>query len=118
MCRRKICHCPESPPLAKLSYSPRALQDLVRRTDCLLLGDPQAALQTIDLIEEAVHILRRHPQIGRPVEDDLRELVISRGTPGYVALYSFEQAHDACLILAVRHQREAGYPDMTDNSRV
>ncbi len=118
MCRRKICHCPESPPLAKLSYSPRALQDLVRRTDCLLLGDPQAALQTIDLIEEAVHILRRHPQIGRPVEDDLRELVISRGTTGYVALYSFEQAHDACLILAVRHQREAGYPDMTDNSRV
>ena len=118
MCRRKICHCPESPPLAKLSYSPRALQDLVRRTDCLLLGDPQAALQTIDVIEEAVHILRRHPQIGRPVEDDLRELVISRGTTGYVALYSFEQAHDACLILAVRHQREAGYPDMTDNSRV
>ncbi len=104
--------------MAKLSYSPRALQDLVRLTDCLLPGDPQAALQTIDLIEEAVHILRRHPQIGRPVEDDLRELVISRGTTGYVALYSFEQAHDACLILAVRHQREAGYPDMTDNSRV
>ena len=61
-------------------------RDLVRRTDCLLPGDPQAALQTIDLIEEAVHILRHHPQIGRPVEDDLRELVISRGTTGYVAL--------------------------------
>ena len=86
MCRWKICHCPESPPLAKLSSSPRALQDLVRRTDCLLPGDPQAAPHTIDLIEEAVHILRRHPQIGRPVEDDLRELVISRGTTGYVAL--------------------------------
>ena len=90
----------------------------MRLTDFLLPGDPQAALQTIDLIEEAVHIVRRHPQIGRPVEDGLRELVISRGSSGYVALYSFEQAQDACLILAVRHQREAGYPDMTENPGV
>ena len=104
--------------MAKLRYSPRALQDLVRLTDFLLPSDPQAALQTIDLIEEAVHILRRHPQIGRPVEDGLRELLISRGSSGYVALYSFEQAHDACLILALRHQREAGYPDMSDDSLV
>ena len=101
--------------MAKLSYSPRALQDLVRLTDFLLPIDPQAALQTIDLIEEAVHILRRHPQIGRPVEDGLRELLISRGSSGYVALYSFEQAHDACLILAIRHQREAGYPVLPDD---
>ena len=104
--------------MAKLSYSPRALQDLVRLTDFLLPSDPQSALQTIDLIEEAVHILRRHPQIGRPVEHGLRELLISRGNSGYVALYSFEQVPDACLILAVRHQREAGYPDMSDDSLV
>jgi plasmid stabilization system protein ParE len=84
---------------------------LERLTDFLLASDSQAALSTIDLIEEAVNILRRHSQIGRPVEDGLRELVISRGRSGYVALYSFEQAHDACLILALRHQREAGYPD-------
>ena len=101
--------------MAKLSYSPRALQDLVRLTDFLLPSDPQSALQTIDLIEEAVHILRRHPQIGRPVEDGLRELLISRGSSGYVALYSFEQAHGACLILAIRHQREAGYPVLPDD---
>ena len=65
-----------------------------------------------------MHILRRHPQIGRPVEDDLRELVISRGSSCYVALYSLEQVPDACLIFALRHQREAGYPDMTDISSV
>jgi plasmid stabilization system protein ParE len=39
----------------------------------------------------------------------LRELVISRGRTGYVALYSFEEDRDAVLILAIRHQREAGY---------
>jgi plasmid stabilization system protein ParE len=61
------------------------------------------------LIEEAVELLKRHPLIGRPVEHDLRELVISRGRTGYVALYSFEQDQEAVLILAIRHQREAGY---------
>jgi hypothetical protein len=37
----------------------------------------------VELIEEAVTLLRRHPLIGRPVEQALRELVISRGKTGY-----------------------------------
>lgn len=61
------------------------------------------------LIEEAVGLLVRHPLIGRPVEHPLRELVISRGRTGYMALYSFEEGQDAVLILAICHQREAGY---------
>jgi hypothetical protein len=47
--------------------------------------------------------------VGRPAEDDFRELVISRGRSGYLALYTYEDVHDAILILSVRHQREAGY---------
>ena len=43
------------------------------------------------------------------MEYGLRELVISRGRTGYVALYSLEEGQDAALILAIRHQREAGY---------
>ncbi len=97
--------------MARLSYSSRALQDLERLVDFLLVSEPSAALQTVALIEEAVSILKRHPEIGRPVEDGLRELVISHGRTGYVALYSYEAVHDACLILAVRHQKEAGYPE-------
>jgi addiction module RelE/StbE family toxin len=95
--------------LARLIYSERALADLERLTDFLAGSDRSAAAETIGLIEEAVGLLRRHPLIGRPVEHDLRELVISRGRTGYVALYSIEEAHDAILILAIRHQREAGY---------
>jgi plasmid stabilization system protein ParE len=53
--------------------------------------------------------LTNHPLIGRPVEEGLRELLISRGQSGYVALYSYEQAENVVLILATRHQREAGY---------
>jgi len=95
--------------LAKLSYSGRALVDLERLTDFLIETDPSAAAETVGLIEEAVELLTRHPLIGRPAEYALRELVISRGRTGYVALYSFEEDHDAILILAIRHQREAGY---------
>jgi len=97
--------------LAKLIYSAQALNDLERLTDFLTASDPLAALETVELIEEAVSILRNHPLIGRAVNSDLRELVISRGRSGYVALYSFELLHDAVLLLAIRHQREAGYEE-------
>ena len=95
--------------MAKLSYSGQALADLERLTDFLIENSTAAAAETVGLIEEAVALLARHPLIGRSVESGLRELVISRGRTGYVALYAFEQAHDAVLILAIRHQREAGY---------
>lgn len=95
--------------MARLNYSASAFADLDRLTDFLKESDPVAAGETIDLIAEAVSILKRHPLIGRPVEGGLRELVVSRGRTGYVALYSHEPEHDAVLILAIRHQREAGY---------
>ena len=93
----------------KRVYSQQAFADLERLTDFLAETDPSAAARTVGLIEEAVALLRRHPLIGRPVEHELRELVISRGRTGYVALYSFEEAREVVLILAIRHQREAGY---------
>jgi plasmid stabilization system protein ParE len=67
----------------------------------------------LDPIAEAIDVLANHPLIGRPAEKGLRELVISRGHSGYVALYSYEPLEDAVLILAFRHQREAGYSDET-----
>jgi len=95
--------------LARLIYSAQALADLERLTDFLIDNEPSVAGDTVALVEEAVTLLRRHPLIGRPVEQALRELVISRGKTGYVALYSFEEDLDAVVILAIRHQREAGY---------
>lgn len=99
--------------MARLIYSEQALADLERLSDFLLEQDPAAALATLDLTldltAEALAILRRHPYIGRQLDDDLYELVISRDKTGYVVLYSFEEIHDAVLVLAIRHQREAGY---------
>ena len=99
--------------MARLSYSERALVDLTRLTDFLINIDAAAAAETVDLIAEAIELLRRHPLVGRPVEHGLRELVISRGQTGYLALYSLDEAGDAVFILAIRHQREAGYVNVT-----
>ncbi|HEY6721452.1 MAG TPA: type II toxin-antitoxin system RelE/ParE family toxin [Burkholderiales bacterium] len=97
--------------MALVSYAPRALDDLERFCDFLAESDPRAASQTIDLILDAVAILERHPLMGRPVEADLRELVISRGKSGYVALYRYDGQRERVLLLAFRHQREAGYAE-------
>ena len=80
-----------------------------RLADFLLQAEPIAALQTVKLITEAVQVLENHPLIGRPAEEGLKELVISRGKSGYLALYSYEPEHDIVLVLSLRHQREAGY---------
>lgn len=95
--------------MAWLIYSERALADLERLTEFLLEAAPEAALQTAELVAEAVQVLENHPLIGRPAEAGLRELVISRSHSGYLALYSYEDRQETVLILAIRHQREAGY---------
>jgi plasmid stabilization system protein ParE len=62
--------------------------------------------------------LETAPGIGRPFdsESNLRELVISFGSSGYVALYRHEPADDAVYVLAFRHQREAGYVEKDRNA--
>jgi plasmid stabilization system protein ParE len=95
--------------MARLTYSSYAFDDLDRLTDFLIDSDPVVAAETVELITGAVEILKNHPLIGRPVDENLRELVISRGKTGYVALYSFEMEHDTVLILSIRHQRESGF---------
>ena len=94
--------------MARISYSSRALTDLERISDFLAPEGSAAQLEALDLIDEAVDVLVRHPLIGRLAEHDLRELIISQAKTGCVALYSYETDQDAILILAIRHQREAG----------
>jgi plasmid stabilization system protein ParE len=90
-------------------YSARALTDLDRLVDFLAQEDPALAHVALERIAEAIRMLDRHPYIGRLVRGGLRELVISRGRTGYVALYRVVPSDDLVEILAVRHQPEAGY---------
>lgn len=95
--------------MAEVVYSRRAFADLERLADFLIDDAPEAAVTAIDVIRDGIEILERHPFVGRPCEEELRELLISYGKSGYVALYSYEQRQDVVLVLAIRHQREAGY---------
>ena len=95
--------------MTELVYTEQALLDLERLSDFLLETDPQAAQATAVLIFEALEILAQHPEIGRKVHFGQRELVISRGRTGYLALYRVLPHIDRILVLALRHQRESGY---------
>ena len=95
--------------MAEVVYSRHAFADLERLANFLIKDAPQAAITAIDVIRDGIDILERHPFVGRPCEEGLRELLISYGKSGYVALYSYEQSQDVVLVLAIRPQREAGY---------
>jgi plasmid stabilization system protein ParE len=99
----------ENAKVAEVVYSRHAFADLERLADFLIKDAPQAAVTAIDVIRDGIHFLERHPFVGRPCEEGLRELLISYGKSGYVALYSYEQSQDVVLVLAIRHQRVAGY---------
>jgi plasmid stabilization system protein ParE len=95
--------------MTEVIYSERALADLDRLLEFLALRDPREAQGALELISDAVRVLERHPDIGRPARGDLRELVISHGRKGYVALYRVTPGRRRAEILAVRHQKEAGF---------
>ena len=95
--------------MARIAYAPGAVLDLERLRDFLAEHDPEATLAAADGIVEAVSVLERHPLIGHPAEAGMHELVISHGRSGYVALYDWLEAINTVIVLALRHQREAGY---------
>lgn len=105
--------------MARVIFTPAAVRDLDRLVDFLLQEDASSALETAELVTDAIAILEKHPLLGRPSSDDLRELVISRGQSGYLALYDYDAFADSIVILAIRHQREAGYsaPALPDDFR-
>lgn len=95
--------------MARLVFAPRALQDVERLTAFLIESDPEVAAATAQLLYGGLRILKEHPLVGRPAEQGYRELLISRGRTGYVALYLYDVERDVAIVLAVRHQRESGF---------
>lgn len=92
--------------MTRLVFAPRALDDIDRLADFLRSESVQLAAETGLLLLGGLQVLKEHPLIGRPAEQGLRELLISRGRTGYVALYRYLVASDTVMVLAIRHQRE------------
>jgi len=88
-----------------------AARGLARCRDFLESKNPRAAARAGQLIELQFALLETSPDIGRPVPESpaFRELLISFGDSGYVALYRHEAAMDTVYIVAFRHQKQAGY---------
>lgn len=97
--------------MTRLVFAPQTAQDLKRLTEFFLDNDPIAASGIVEILIHGLSILKHHPLVGRAVENGYRELVISRGRTGYVALYTYDDTRNVALVLAIRHQRECGFID-------
>ena len=95
--------------MSRIELAPEVADDLDRILGHLLEHEIADAATRVGDIIRAIDVLERSPLIGRPVATDLRELVIGRGTRGYVALYRYVTQLDTVLVLAIRGQKEAGY---------
>jgi len=101
----------------RVEFSTAAEADLERLFDFVLKRDLESASGDLDLTERAlkaikdgVAFLSTSPFACRKVGSSpfLRELVISFGSAGYVALYEIVDERNV-IIGAVRHQREDDY---------
>ena len=95
--------------MTRIELLPGVFDDLKRIVDHLQQHEVEHAQVRGGEIVSAIRVLGDNPLIGRPVDQDRRELVIGRGSRGYVALYRYVAVADSVFVLAVRAQCEGGY---------
>jgi plasmid stabilization system protein ParE len=97
--------------MPRLIITEGAAEGLEHCRQFLLKANPRAAIRAGQAIEKQLASLEKEPQSGRPLNEhpEIRELIIPFGESGYVALYHFDNRENTVLILAFRHQKEAGY---------
>ncbi len=95
----------------QIRFTRAAKDDLKRLYGFLVEQDVVAARHALVAIHKAVELLETFPFTCRKARVDnpfLRELIISFGVNGYVALFEIEE-NNIVTILAFRHQREDDY---------
>jgi plasmid stabilization system protein ParE len=96
--------------MPQVIFAAAAIRDMQRLRDFLRPKNPDAARRAGEAIRQGVQRLGAHPQMGRLVEDlpgQYREWLLDFGDSGYVARYRLDG--NEITILAVRHQKEAGF---------
>ena len=98
-------------------FSPEAQDDLERLFDHVLerelnsaTGDLEIPARAIESIQQACQLLEHSPFRCRKAGQSpfLRELIISFGNSGYVAMFEIRDSNQV-IIGAVRHQHESDY---------
>lgn len=101
----------------RVVFSPQAADDLERLFDPILArelasptGDLDIAERAMESIRQACLLLTHSPFSCRKAGDSsfVRELIISFGAAGYVALFEIVDANTV-IVGAVRHQHESDY---------
>ena len=95
--------------MSQVIFSAQVKTDFDRIFDFLFEHAPDSATTRIQAIVRAIEVLQSSPLIGRPAAYGQRELVISTGKSGYLALYRYDPAQDKVFVLAVRSQQERYY---------
>ena len=111
MARTRLVPSPASSQnsVARVEFLPGVDEGLQRIVGYLEQYEVEHIPTRVGGIVSAFDVLTDNPLIGRPVHQDKRELVIGRGSRGYVALYRYVPAVDTVFVLAIRAQREGGY---------
>jgi plasmid stabilization system protein ParE len=101
----------------RVVFSPQSAEDLERLFDHILerelaspTGDLEIAERALESIRQGCQLLTHSPFSCRKVADSsfVRELIISFGGSGYVALFEIVDA-STVVIGAIRHQHESDY---------
>jgi toxin ParE1/3/4 len=97
-----------------VEYAARVEEDFERIAAFWNKIDSALTQRAVESVLQTIQLLEQHPLIGRPVDNGLRELVIGFGKSGYVAKYKTYAGLQLIIILAIRHQREAGYKEFVE----
>lgn len=97
--------------MSRIELAPEVADDFARILDYLAKLQVENPLLRMREIIDALNVLEHNPMIGRPANNDKRELVIGRRSHGYVAWYRYVAKVDTVFVLAVRSQREAGFAE-------
>jgi len=93
-------------------FTEEAQQDLQRLYAYILDRDEpdwSTAERALNAVQAAINSLKHNPlSCRKTINPFLRELIISFGATGYVALFEIEADHTV-TVLAIRHQREEDY---------
>jgi plasmid stabilization system protein ParE len=99
--------------MANIVWTGNARSDLLRLRDFLAGQSVPAAARAVHTIRTGLNTLKIAPEAGKPIPwlpEGYREWFIPFGSSGYLVLYRY--AEGRIVIQALRHGREAGYPNL------
>ena len=95
--------------MTRIILANQVRDDFDRIFDFIFERAPEYAAERVETIITALDVLETSPLIGRPAGLGQRELIISTGASGYLALYRYDPQKDTVFVLTVRSQRERDY---------